>query len=64
MNLKRLIKLIENGENLNVEFKQRFSEFEKIAKEIIAFANTEGGTIIFGVNDDTKVYGVESEKEI
>ena len=64
MNQKQLLKLIEDGESLNVEFKQRFSEFEKIAKEIIAFANTSGGVIIFGINDNRKIYGVESEKEI
>ncbi|MDX1699626.1 MAG: ATP-binding protein [Melioribacteraceae bacterium] len=64
MNYKQLIKLIEEGENLRIEFKQKFSEYDKIAKEIIAFANTEGGTIIFGVTDKGRVLGVESEKEI
>lgn len=64
MNHKQLLKLIEDGENLNVEYKQRFSEFEKIAKEIIAFANTSGGVIIFGISDNGKILGVESEKEI
>ena len=64
MNYKQLLKLIEEGENLRIEFKQIFSNHEKIAKEIIAFANTEGGTIIFGVNDNGKILGVESEKEI
>jgi len=64
MNNTELRNLIKNGENLTVEFKQRFSTFEKIAKEIIAFANTRGGIIIFGVNDDRTISGVESEKEI
>jgi predicted HTH transcriptional regulator len=64
MNRNQLIKLIEDGENLNVEFKQRFSDHVKIAKEIIAFANTNGGVIIFGINDNGKTYGVDSEKEI
>lgn len=64
MNRKQLLKLIEEGENLKVEFKQRFSEHEKIAKEIIAFANTSGGLIIFGINDNGKIYGVQSEKEV
>lgn len=64
MNRKQLIRLIEDGENLNIEFKQRFSDFEKIAKEIIAFANTNGGVLIFGINDNGKIYGVDSEKEV
>jgi predicted HTH transcriptional regulator len=62
MQKKQLIKLIEEGENLNTEFKQRFSSHEKISKEIIALANTKGGVIIFGIDDDGSVYGVESEK--
>ncbi|MFC2085062.1 RNA-binding domain-containing protein [Bacteroidota bacterium] len=62
MNRKTLLELIEKGEGISIEFKQRFSDHKKIAKEMIAFANTIGGYIIFGVDDDTSVYGVESEK--
>lgn len=62
MTRKQLLKLIEEGENQSVEFKQRFSTEEKIAKEMIAFANTKGGIIIFGVEDDGKIRGVLSEK--
>lgn len=64
MTNKQLIRLIDGGENLRVEFKQRFSEHDKIAKEIIAFANTKGGTLIFGVNDDKSICGIQSEKSI
>ena len=56
--------MLEEGENFKVEFKQRFSSHEKIAKEIIAFANSRGGHILFGVDDDASIYGVLSEKEI
>lgn len=59
---KRALNLIDMGEGLNVEFKQRFSSYEKIAKEMIAFANTRGGVILFGVDDDKSIYGIESEK--
>lgn len=62
MTHKELLNFIKNGESLTVEFKQRFSTLEKIAKEIIAFANTSGGVIIFGVNDNGTICGVESEK--
>jgi len=54
--------LLEEGENLQVEFKRRFSTPEKIAREMIAFANTRGGYILFGINDDKEIVGVESEK--
>jgi predicted HTH transcriptional regulator len=62
MYLSELNELIESGENSHVEFKRKFSEPEKIAKEMIAFANSKGGVILFGVDDDKSVYGVESEK--
>jgi predicted HTH transcriptional regulator len=57
-----LYKLIEDGEGPSIEFKRKFSTPEKIAKEMIAFANTKGGYILFGVDDDKKIFGVESEK--
>jgi predicted HTH transcriptional regulator len=62
MNAKKLQSLIDLGENANVEFKQRFSDYEKIAKEMLAFANSSGGYIIVGINDDGKICGVKSEK--
>ncbi len=64
MNIEELLKIISGGENLTVEFKQKFSGYEKIAKEMIAFANTSGGLLIFGVRDNRKILGIESEKEI
>jgi predicted HTH transcriptional regulator len=62
MTLFELHELIENGENGQVEFKRKFSNAEKIAKEMIAFANTKGGVILFGIDDNKSVIGVESEK--
>lgn len=62
MKRKELIELIEKGETLNCEYKLHFSSHEKMAKEIIAFANTSGGTLILGVDDDRRIIGVESEK--
>jgi predicted HTH transcriptional regulator len=62
MYLVELNELIENGENDMVEFKRKFSSPEKIAKEMIAFANSKGGKILFGIDDDKSVKGVESEK--
>ncbi len=64
MNRKLLLELIEEGESLVCEFKRKFSSHEKIAREMIAFANTKGGYLIFGVDDDKTLVGVESEKEI
>ncbi len=62
MYLVELNEIIENGENDTVEFKRKFSSPEKIAKGMIAFANSKGGKILFGVDDDKSIVGVESEK--
>jgi predicted HTH transcriptional regulator len=62
MRRKEVLDLIEAGENLRCEFKRKFTSSEKIAREMIAFANTKGGVILFGVDDNKEIIGVESEK--
>jgi len=62
MKRRELLELIEGGENLRCEFKRKFSTSEKIAREMIAFANTKGGVLLIGVDDDKVIVGVESEK--
>jgi predicted HTH transcriptional regulator len=62
MNYRDVDRLIEEGEGFEVEFKRKVSSPEKIARALIAFANTKGGHILFGVDDDGTVVGVESEK--
>ncbi|MBZ0199953.1 MAG: ATP-binding protein [Ignavibacteriaceae bacterium] len=59
---KKVVEMVEDGENFNCEFKRKFSTPEKIAREMIAFANSRGGYIFFGVDDDKTIVGVESEK--
>jgi predicted HTH transcriptional regulator len=62
MNFHDVNALIEAGEGFTIEFKRRISSAEKIARTIISFANTKGGDILFGVDDDGTIVGVESEK--
>lgn len=64
MNRKKLLELIEEGESSTLELKRKISSFQKIAKEISAFANTKGGYILFGVDDDKRLIGVDSEKAV
>lgn len=63
MNYRDIDALIEDGEGFEIEFKRKVSKPEKIARTLIAFANTQGGTMLFGVDDDKTVVGVGSEKE-
>ena len=62
MDYKDVNHLIEEGEGFEIEFKRKVSTPEKIARAMIAFANTRGGHILFGVDDDGSIVGVESEK--
>ena len=62
MRPKELLELIKGGESSTVEFKRKFTSLIKIASEISAFANTKGGVVLFGVDDDGSIIGVESEK--
>ncbi len=63
MTRQRLQELIAGGESQTVEFKRRFTSPEKIAKELCAFANTQGGYLLLGVDDDRTIVGIESEKQ-
>ena len=58
------IEEILHGESKNVEFKEALpKDTEKYVKTIIAFANTQGGQLIIGVEDKTRtVTGVDNEE--
>lgn len=56
--------LIDQGENVSVEFKTKDVRTESIAKEIVAFANSNGGIILLGVEDDGDIAGIDSGKNI
>ena len=60
MNIK---KLILEGENVSLDFKNTISSAEKIAKTLVAFANNRGGKLLIGVADDQTIRGVKSEDE-
>ncbi len=62
MNIHDVKRWIEEGEGFEMEFKRKVSSPKKIAKTLSSFANTQGGIILFGVDDDGTIVGVESEK--
>jgi ATP-dependent DNA helicase RecG len=53
-----LLELIANGESSGVEFKRDDVRPEKLAKEIVALANFQGGRVLLGVEDDGTVTGL------
>lgn len=61
--MDELQRLIWEGENDSVDFKQRVTKPEKIARTLVSFANTRGGVILVGVKDSGYVIGVDPEEE-
>jgi predicted HTH transcriptional regulator len=53
MNEQELLTIINGGESSAVQFKERLPHPDSLAHEMIAFSNSGGGKIIFGVNDKT-----------
>jgi ATP-dependent DNA helicase RecG len=59
-----LLNLIRGGEDTYVEFKIRLVNTEKVTAEIVALANSGGGVIIFGVNDQRRLEGVDDPEQV
>jgi len=59
-----LMRLVRGGEDTFLELKVKLSNSEKIAQGIVALANTGGGVIVFGVNDQMRVEGVEDAEQV
>lgn len=59
-----LLRLIRGGEDTFLELKVKLSNAERVAQEIVALANTGGGVIVFGVNDQLRVEGVEDTERV
>ena len=58
-----IFKLIAKGEHQTQDFKYCISDSRKIAKSLVAFANTDGGRLLIGVKDNGKIIGVRSDEE-
>lgn len=56
-------KLIEEGEHQMLDFKYEISDSKKIARTLVAFANTDGGRLLIGVKDNGVISGIRSEEE-
>jgi len=58
MNKTELREIINNGENSGVEFKRDVEDIRALAKELVAFANLQGGRVLLGVDKNRTVCGV------
>ena len=58
-----LIEEILKGESEKIEFKEN-AKTNTYIKTVVAFANGNGGKIVFGVKDNKEIVGVENEFEV
>lgn len=55
--------LLKQKEGLQLDFKQKITSKEKIAKTLSALANSEGGFIVIGMSDKKIIIGIDVEEE-
>ena len=58
-----LKKLVALGESSSLEFKRKASYPDKIVRELIAFANAHGGTLLVGISDDGHIPGLKHAED-
>ncbi|MEM7368205.1 MAG: ATP-binding protein [Bacteroidota bacterium] len=63
MEVSELRRWVKQGEGKKLEFKRKANHPDKICRELIAFANSSGGTLLVGVDDNCEVYGTKTPGE-
>ena len=58
-----ITRLIEEGEHQQLDFKFEVADSHKIARTLVAFANTDGGRLLIGIKDNGSIAGIRSEEE-
>jgi hypothetical protein len=58
---EKIEEMIAKGESQTVEFKMDFGKIDEFLESIVAFANTNDGTILIGVNNDGRVVGFDED---
>jgi len=57
--IQELKRLVQQGEGSRLEFKRKAAYPDKIVREMIAFANSQGGILLVGVGDDKTLPGLK-----
>ncbi|OEK02422.1 2OG-Fe(II) oxygenase [Roseivirga sp. 4D4] len=60
MDIATVQRLVAKGEGQRIEFKKKVNFPEKIIKEVVAFANTHGGKLLLGIDDDGTISGTRN----
>jgi predicted HTH transcriptional regulator len=63
--MTELEQLIRQGEGEQLEFKKKTTHPSRISRTLVSLANTHGGRVLVGVEDDGRIVGVrDAEEEI
>ena len=62
MEVSELLEIISQGETSKVEFKGDIDSPDKLNAEMVAFANSLGGLLIIGVDDNADVKGLNKDQ--
>lgn len=57
-----ILELVAGGESDHVEFKTQLPPEDIVARELVAFANVEGGLLLIGVTDQGQIVGLSKEE--
>ena len=60
MNEAELLSILARGEDSRHQFKRDETNADSIAAELAAFANSGGGLLLLGVDDNGKVTGLDA----
>lgn len=61
--IQHIQNLIKQGEHQQLDFKHSITDSKKIARSLVAFANTDGGKLLVGVKDNGAIVGVRDDEE-
>jgi ATP-dependent DNA helicase RecG len=62
MTPKEIEEIIQSGEGYTIEWKRSVNP--DLAKEMVAFANSSGGRIFIGIDDEGNITGVKITNEL
>ncbi|MCC5907047.1 MAG: putative DNA binding domain-containing protein [Balneolaceae bacterium] len=64
MNREQLEQMVKAGESNHIEYKECGNRVpDSFYETVVSFSNTDGGTILLGVDDDKNIKGVKAGKE-
>jgi predicted HTH transcriptional regulator len=63
MTFSELKQLVRRGEGQYLEFKKKADHPDKIVREMVAFANSGGGELLLGVDDNGEITGLKYPDE-